>query len=121
MSSLKLTFKNNRIAIISGAIVYGVLLLYFTGNVVYKDHQALVSRIAGFEKNISDLKNDIHDRDIAIQQLKERIATAVVPKPVNLTGILQLWAFCPFHFTRTLFPFLSERPPGSPSPAALTL
>jgi len=28
---------------------------------------------------------------------------------------------CPFHFTRTLFPFLSERPPGSPSPAALTL
>ncbi len=28
---------------------------------------------------------------------------------------------CPFRFARTLFPFLSERSRGSPSPAALTL
>ena len=31
------------------------------------------------------------------------------------------WFICPFHFARTLIPLLSERSPGSPSPAALTL
>ena len=70
------------------------------------------------------------DKELAILKINTDLFNGnvtllgVVPNKVSesrLVALVQSVRGCPFHFTRTLFPFLSERSPGSPSPAALTL
>lgn len=86
MASLKLAAKNYKIEIISAAIVYGLLLIYFTGYVVYKDHQELVSKIG-------TLKGDIQSMGGTIKVLKEHNDAMSGPKQTNLTGILELTGY----------------------------
>ena len=62
------SLKDYKCEIVATLIVYGIVFIYFTGSVIYKDHQTLMSEIGS-------LKSTINDKDKQIVDLEKRLKT----------------------------------------------